>query len=272
MRSFGKYDFAVKDCRGLKARPRNDEKGATPVIASEAKQSIFSCCRHKGFSLTEILMAIGVLAVGMVFIAGVFPVGLYFSTVATERTIAATVADEAFAKIQLYGIEKPVWNGCADYNDVWTNSLAEFDPNEYAWPSDNESIKSKQYFWSALCRQVGVDLVQVTVFVSRKVGAARDIPKPEKIENVKGDRYILDIGYANRNFAGDGYRIIDDENGEIYRVIEKTINNSNNTAYLRLDRQWRDGTPSSGIIWTVLPPAGSGRNPVIAVYQKTIRF
>ena len=47
-------------------------------------------------------MAVGIMAVGMVFIAGVFPVGIHFTTIATERTIAAVVADEAFAKIKLY--------------------------------------------------------------------------------------------------------------------------------------------------------------------------
>ena len=62
--------------------------------------------RH-GFSLTEVVIAIGLLAVGMLFIAGSFPVSVHFTTVATERTIAATVADEAFAKIKLYGIYDP---------------------------------------------------------------------------------------------------------------------------------------------------------------------
>ena len=54
-----------------------------------------------GFSLTEVLLAIGVLAVGMILVAGVFPVAIHFSTVSTERMIASAVADEAFATIQL---------------------------------------------------------------------------------------------------------------------------------------------------------------------------
>ena len=45
-------------------------------------------------------MAVGLLAVGMLFIAGFFPVGIHLTTVATERTMAPIVADEAFAKIQ----------------------------------------------------------------------------------------------------------------------------------------------------------------------------
>ena len=57
---------------------------------------------NSGFSLTEVLLAIGILAVAMTFIAGVYPVGLHFTTIATERTIAVVAADEAFAKIRCY--------------------------------------------------------------------------------------------------------------------------------------------------------------------------
>ncbi len=58
---------------------------------------------NNGFSLVEVLIAIGILAVGRLFVAGTFPVGIYFTAVASEKTTAAVVADEAFAKIQLYG-------------------------------------------------------------------------------------------------------------------------------------------------------------------------
>ena len=39
---------------------------------------------HKGFSLAEVLMAVGVLAVGMMFIAGSFPVGIHFAIYAIK--------------------------------------------------------------------------------------------------------------------------------------------------------------------------------------------
>ena len=56
-----------------------------------------------GFSLAETLIALGILAVGMLFIAGVFPVAIRLTTISAERTTAAVVAEEAFAKVQLYG-------------------------------------------------------------------------------------------------------------------------------------------------------------------------
>ena len=53
--------------------------------------------KNSGFSLTEVLLAVGTLAIGMIFISGTFLTGIYFATIATERTIAAVAANEAFA-------------------------------------------------------------------------------------------------------------------------------------------------------------------------------
>jgi Tfp pilus assembly protein PilV len=109
---------------------------------------------NDGFSLTEVLLAIGTLAVGMLFIAGVFPVGIHFTTIASERTIAAVVTDEAFAKIRLYATGNPI-----DANDdialglLGIGQLANcgppivnINPIEFAYPSDpNMDISQKQY-------------------------------------------------------------------------------------------------------------------------------
>ena len=50
--------------------------------------------KQNGFSLAEVLLAVCTLAIGMSFIGGTFLVAIHLSTVATERTIAAIVADE----------------------------------------------------------------------------------------------------------------------------------------------------------------------------------
>ena len=39
--------------------------------------------QNKGFSLAEVMMATGILAIGFVFIAGIFPVGVKLTAVAT---------------------------------------------------------------------------------------------------------------------------------------------------------------------------------------------
>ena len=60
---------------------------------------------QKAFTLTEVLMAAGILAIGFMLIATIFPVGLKLTTMATERTVAGVVLDEAFAKIRIFGVD-----------------------------------------------------------------------------------------------------------------------------------------------------------------------
>jgi len=149
--------------------------------------------KHNGFSLTEVLMAVGILSIGMMLIATMFPVGIYLTSVASERTMAAIVADEAFAKIQLYGYENPFdssyYQWIFDYeqahNDpcLGSNSgflrnydlfpdINEINPNEFSYPPVDPAMGNRQYYWSALCKKLNSDpcdtQYQVTVFVARK--------------------------------------------------------------------------------------------------------
>src|SRR4030042_5682669 len=142
---------------------------------------------HNGFSLTEVLLAVGIIAVGMLFIAGVFPVAIHFTTIASERTIAVIVADEAFGKIRLYGViadfnswPMPPATACAHFRIVANGAIT---LDEFSYPSDpNIVISDKQFFWSALCRLPEGNystndpnrLVQVTVFVCRKENAGAE--------------------------------------------------------------------------------------------------
>jgi hypothetical protein len=59
--------------------------------------------RNRAFSLTEVLMAAGILVVGFLLIAGTFPVGIKLTALSTERTIGVVAAEEAMAKIHLFG-------------------------------------------------------------------------------------------------------------------------------------------------------------------------
>jgi prepilin-type N-terminal cleavage/methylation domain-containing protein len=267
--------------------------------------------KNSGFSLTEVLIAVGILAVGMVFIAGVFPAALYYATVATERTIAAVAADEAFAKIKIYAVGDPsittddvnlanlTQNNMMDFNDPCVfPATTGIDPNEFAYPSDPcIDVSQKQYFWSALCRRVDFDpnrLVQVTVFVSRKVSpnleyycpdpcgsggvdwltpdvTKRPVPVKVKVNvSVTNNNELTIINTTNEKpFINDGCTIVDDATGRIYRVLERY--KPPNDATILLDGQWQ-GAPGTVDVWAVPPPVTYGRYPCIAVYQKLIRF
>jgi prepilin-type N-terminal cleavage/methylation domain-containing protein len=256
--------------------------------------------KHSGFSLTEVLIAVGILAVGMTFIAGVFPAGIYLTTIATERTIAAVAADEAFAKIKIYArgdlgdltddVNLVNLTQMMDFNDAVFPATAGIDPNEFEYPS-TDTNEPNQYCWSALCRRVGLGpnrLVQVTVFISRKVSPILVYPDPNgggtvnrpmpvrvNVSGIAGNNELTITG--DKTFINDGYTIVDDATGRIYRVLERYKAPDDNT--ILLDRDWQGG--SSGSVWVVPPPVIwnppnppviHGRYPCITVYQKVIRF
>ena len=151
--------------------------------------------RKNGFSLTEVLMAISILAIAMVFVGGLFPVGLQLSKISTEQTIAAIIADEAFAKIKLIVKYEDNRVVVGDFNDFEMLSfrqivdrdrlkvlLPDIDPDKFNYPSAYTS-QLKQYCCSALCRSVYPQnppnplhpksrQVQVTVFVCKKLAPA----------------------------------------------------------------------------------------------------
>ncbi len=236
--------------------------------------------QYRGFSLVEVLLAVGTLAIGMIFIGGTFLTGIHFATISTERTIAAVAADEAFAKIRLYGVNLTDPNLAVDQLTP-LEALNTIDAEEFAYPSIT-SLAKKQYYWSALCRQVGSDptnrLVQVTVFVSRKVGnsttypggAQRPVPIKVGVSTVAGtgNENKLTINLAGEEiFINGGSTIVNNQTGQLYRVLQRDPVAPN---IIVLDRAWLGGASSS--VWVVPPPVGGGRYPCIAIYQKVIRF
>ncbi|MHC4573631.1 MAG: type IV pilus modification PilV family protein [Planctomycetota bacterium] len=193
----------------------------------------------KGFSLTEVLLAVGTLAIGMIFVAGVFPVGIHLTTTACDRTIATVAAEEAFAKVRIFGIDlrSPPWPpappfGCLDFNDVQLVVLPpEKEQQKFLYPSSEEiPAARKQYCWSALCRLLTPPHAQVTVFVCRRLGgggywkreadgkptATGEHPKPILVEvlpgNLRNELTIVDPfiesqddGVPEKGFVNDNY-------------------------------------------------------------------
>ncbi len=60
---------------------------------------------RNGFSLTEVLLATGILAIGFVLIATIFPAGIKLTAMAAEKTLAPAMAEEARAAVRLYDVD-----------------------------------------------------------------------------------------------------------------------------------------------------------------------
>jgi len=247
----------------------------------------------------ETLLAVGTLAVGMLFIGGTFMTGVYFSAVSTERTIAAVVADEAFAKIRLYGLD-PDANGLSTTQFVPYEQIKPISVSEYLYPSTGES-STGQYSWAAICRRAEANsrLVQFTVFICRQSGAGAkywapksgaaaagfdtsDRPHPVRITIAQdaasqntGVVTIVDAvttdGIDERAFINDGASVVDDATGQIHRVLERFAAQPDR---IKLNLSRPGGAlslPADGV-WAVPPPVSGGRAPLVAVYQKVFRF
>ena len=269
---------------------------------------------QRGFSLTETIIAVAILAIGMIFIAGVFPVGIHFTTISTERSIAAVVADEAFSKIRLHEVDFRVWPPDPDNGRLATIpfryapspfQLVPLYPEFYSYPSQplNTGGEQKQYFWSGVCRVADANeqVVQVTVFVSRKIGSgtryyerpwadptqlvgALDFPVaiwvwgvPNRQAQSEGRELVIYKDPAETHAVNlgpcvnDGSVIVDGTTGQRYRVLEKLpkVNPADDTIVV-LDRAVTGAGPRK--VWVVPPAVGGGRNPCIGVFQKEIRF
>ena len=257
--------------------------------------------RQIGFSLTETLLAVGTLAIGLMFIAGTFLTGVYFSTTSTERTIGAVAADEALAKIRIYGLDP---NNASLKTDGFVpyEQLVTIPAEEYLYPSTREEA-ARQYSWSVLCRRMGAGsrLVQCTVFISRQTAGATywarktgadapqlgtpnpDLPRPVRVNVVQdaGSMSLNEVSIKDavatdavdeRTFINDGSVFVDDATGQIYRVLERYANAPDK---VKLDRPWMGGAiaaPAGGWVWVVPPAASGGRDPTVAVYQEVLRF
>lgn len=183
--------------------------------------------KQPGFSVAEVLIAVGILGVALIFIAGVFPVGIRFTEVSTNRTVGTVVANEAFAKIRLMADEVGVdfvdlrklepeehrdFNDWYDYIDGSDRYID--DVNTFCYPTDNTvEYKNKDYCWSALLRRVDEYKsgpnepdssrdVQVTVFVCRRAGNNPKYYKPDY-----DDSKFPDPGYGRIPIPAQTYEL-----------------------------------------------------------------
>lgn len=254
-------------------------------------------------------MAVGILTVGLLMVAGTFPVGIHLTALSTERTIGAAAADEAFAKVQLYGneldfssltINNADLKYCYDFNDVVSSySSIEMPLSEKYYPSTSDLAEEKKYLWSAIFKFANVDdknQRQITVFSSRMVtnglkyfepdnslsasngypvGDQGTIPKPIKlgIQSISVSNK-KEIKVASSYFSGTTFSdYITDESvivDDITGNIYRVVEVDVPNETFYIDKDWQGSSYSS--FWVVPPPVGGGKYPCVGVYQRLISF
>lgn len=64
---------------------------------------------RKGFSLVEVMIAMGVVAVGLIAIIGLIPQGIQASRSAADNTLAATIVHDTFNQMRLLAFTTTTW-------------------------------------------------------------------------------------------------------------------------------------------------------------------
>ena len=304
-----------------------------------------------GFSLTEVLLATGVLAVGFALVATVFPVGMMLTSAATERSIGPVAAQEAAAKIQLYGLDlRPAIAAPGSPNrggqiGLLQDSMRVFDRDilndntittltglgltnpdgidarlieEAHYPSlpaayyTRHPNENRRYMWTALCRKIAThnnpQNVELRLFICRiGIGgsqyyafkynslapgtytrsanySSRPMPIPVVVRHDSANPDLLTIaapanqrittftGNELARFFVEDAQIVDDKNGQIYRILERQDLDDNDVyETLVLDTDFTKVLTglTSETVWVVPPARGGGRNPCIGIYSDT---
>lgn len=248
--------------------------------------------KNKGFSLTEVLIAAGILMMGFALVANMFPLGVKLTTLATEETIGVIAAKEAVAKVKLYGVDLPALlaaGGMVDFEDV--SAIPE---EEFYYPSTTAPKEEKRYCWSALVRADGIG-VEVFVFVSRKAGSGArfpwwdgssgvwrtdgSLPKPVPIlitaAGALGDADTDEIEVVDPTLAylvSEGATLVDSATGNKMRVMVREKAVAGDTSYRKLvlrDENFERTTAFPRYIWVVPPSSSGGRYPCILVHSES---
>lgn len=187
--------------------------------------------RQTGFSLVEVLFAVMILSMGLIFVAAQFPVGLMIAKETAEDTLNDINAHNAHIMIELenqaavhrVGGTSPQFNRNMDTRDnggvYWVHP--QVTPNVFA-DTDVVTIDDPENYEYYVIHDLGVD--PEWSFWSR---TSTNFYNPDKNDPVKDYDSISDI------FLGDigpiMYPVVDESTPEVIEIIEAKAKKNNHT-------------------------------------------
>ncbi|MGE4285891.1 MAG: prepilin-type N-terminal cleavage/methylation domain-containing protein [Phycisphaerae bacterium] len=250
----------------------------------------------KAFTLTEVLISMGIFTVGMALVISVFPLALSYAASNTNKTCAHAAQADFVAQLRLFAADISVTafsdSSYMPVKDVFHDNGMALSDSAFLYPVDS-TLKSseKPFSVAAIAKRVGgTNDVQVIMFVCRRPGAAsrfvtadehfsqKDVDwtaLPEAIQCTLDNTLLTDplnVFKVDTASADDWYSLLSQgalivaNEGTVFKIEE-----------LLGDGKFRvDSFPADRNALThvrVVPaPVDGGKSPVVAVYEAVVRF
>jgi prepilin-type N-terminal cleavage/methylation domain-containing protein len=248
--------------------------------------------RRGGFSLVEVMVSVFILAIGLIMVITVFPVGGNWTRQATESSISAAVAQNALAIIQTRFPSTSVLPGAL--GTPFVNELnVGIPPEEMCYqygattpcPADP---KKATYFWKALYRKSSNQLsgataqydIYILVFNKRSPDqkwSGSEIPAITSSVPYNTGTYDYATSTVSGAYPGVGEYGIGVESGTVFRQTLVVDNTPANPPTRPFSPTYGGGArpalkTGGEAIWTATPAAGNTVSPLVYVYQTTLSW
>jgi prepilin-type N-terminal cleavage/methylation domain-containing protein len=246
-----------------------------------------------GFSLIEVLVALLLLAIGLLMVAMVFPVAGNWTRQTAEESIAQSMARNAVAIIKTrYGIDGPGSNALSSFNSAIVVPLPGIrsiplgerayqfgSPTPY--PAANPPVCT--YFWTALARltpnQTGDGRsIDIYILVFHK-GSPEQVFAPAPLTKHDQRAEEDDPSPTNPPYFPTLLATPSTPPTIILRIGEYGVGQNSGTLFRMVvgaDGNGVAAPPMSSatdpLIWIAPPAIGTSASPLVYIYQTTISF
>src|SRR5262245_47698539 len=153
---------------------------------------------RSGLSLTEVLIAMGILTIGLLSVAAVFPVGSFYMQKAEIADRGSAIAQSVMNDLVSRGMLNPrAW-----YTLVPYPSSAVVGDSNYTFPSDGQSSPNRSYRAGYFTRPVATALGEgLATQTSTPAAAVSVVADKSVISRQFGNAYVIDpLGVSRMAF------------------------------------------------------------------------